>query len=183
MPENTPQIRRNLGRNLVKSSRTRVSTMALRHLKKSEERQSVRHSLRTVGLGILALAWGIAIMTAVHYIGILGAEYGHHIVMTRAHKHVVGLGHAMAITGGFGVLWIIGGVLIAFTITCLVTSCFIPKHDFRLNFFGYYRDEDGQDLISALRINAIVAAIYAVIVAAISFVAMGLLTDMVRLTH
>lgn len=183
MSKNTPQIRHNLGRNLVKSSRTRVSTMMLRHLKKSEEHQGVSHSLRTVGLGALMVTWSAAIMIVVHYVGLLGARYGHHIVMARAHKHEVGIGNAMAITGGFGVLWMIGTVLIAIAITCLVICCFVPKRTFRISLFGYHRDEDGRELIGALLTNAIVAAIYAAIVAAISFAAMGLLTGMVRLTH
>lgn len=183
MPENTPQIRRTLGRNPIKSSRTRVSTMALRHLKKSEERQGIRHSLHTVGLGILMVTWSVAIMIIVHYVGILGARYGHHVVMTRAQRHEVSISAAMAITGGFGVLWMIGAVLITFMITCLAALCFIPKHTFRISLFGYYRDEDGQELNSALLTNAIVAAIYAAIIVAVNFAAMGLLTDMVRLAH
>lgn len=183
MPKNTSQIRHNFGSNLVKSFRSYISTMALRHLKKSEEHQSVRHSLRTVGLGILMVVWSIAIMVAVHYIGVLGARYGHHIVVTRAHMHHVSIGHAMAITGGFGILWLIGAILITFMITCLVTSCFVPKHPFRISLFGYYRDEDGQELLDALWTNAIMAAIYTAVMAAINFAAMGLLTDIVRLTH
>jgi len=127
------------------------------------------------------LAWSFAIVAVSLYIGTLGAAYGYNIATTRAQKHSVSIDAAMTIMGCFGVLWIIGASLILVAVTCLVMLYFIPARVFRINLFGYYRESDGQDLIAALVGNAGMAMIYAALVAAVNFAAMGLLTDMVHL--
>lgn len=180
MPENAHQTRRNLGRNSIKPLRTAVNTALLRYLKKSEKGQSTHQSLRTAGLGLLALAWSVAVMISVQYAGSLGARYGHHVAMTRALKHDVSMETALVISGSFGVLWLIGAVLIAWIITCTVALCFVPKRTFRIGLFGYYMEEDGQEVWGVLFSNAVVAAIYTGILLAINYATMGLLTDMVH---
>lgn len=180
MPENAHQTRRNLGRNSVKPLRTAVSTALLRHLKKSEEGHSAYQTLRTAVLGLLALAWSVAVMIGMRYAGSLGAQYGHHVAMTRALKRKVSMETGMVITGSFGVLWLIGAVLVAWIITCLVALYFVPKRTFRIGLFGYYIEEDGQEVRGMLLGNAFVTAIYTGILVAINYAAMGLLTDMVH---
>lgn len=177
----SPKTRKNLGCNSIAPVRSRVSTALLRHYKKSEEKQGVGSSLRTAGLGLLALAWSIGLVITVKYAGAFGAVYGRNIAVTRKQNHNVSIDAAMVTAGSFGVLWIIIAALIAFTITCLVVRCFIPKCTFRISLFGYYQESDGRDLIDTLQGNAIVSMIYAAILVAINFAAMALLTDTVHL--
>lgn len=180
MPNSTHPTRRNLGRNSIARSKTRVSTTLLRYLRKTEKQdRNIRSSFKTVSVVALLMAWSFTALFAAMHVANLGAQYGKHIAKTRAHKHYVSLDHAMWTTAGFSLLWLAIAFTIAIAITCLAVFCFVPKRMFRINLFRYHTDEDGRELAGEMIISAVRMTIYAIILTACSFEIMGLLTDMV----